>query len=117
MRPPRLRIAGRVAILSAMKRILALFALLALVIGPVAPAMAVPVVAEHCASMSAHHDRSKSDAASAHQCCVSAMPALPDRVAEVGRPLAMTPDEPVAVVPTFLLAQRPHIELRPPRTA
>jgi hypothetical protein len=117
MTAPRLPIATRRAILLAMKHFFALFALLALVIGPVAPAIAVPVVAEHCASMSAHHDGSKSDSASAHQCCISAMPSLPDRVAEVSRPLAMTPDEPVAVVPTLLLAQRPHIELRPPRTA
>ena len=95
---------------------LALFALLALVIGPVAPAMAVPVVTEHCASMDKHHQAPANDG-TAHQCCASAMPSLPDRVAEVRQPMAMAPDVPVPFVSTLLLATSPIIELRPPRSA
>ena len=100
-----------------MRIFLALFALLALVIGPIAPAIAMPVVAEHCASMAAHHGSPKSDAASQHQCCASAMPSLPDRVAEVAQPLLLAPQPPVAAVPTMALVARPIIDLRPPRTA
>lgn len=95
---------------------LALFALLALVIGPIGPAMAVPVVAEHCASMDQHHQVPANDAI-AHQCCTSAMPSLPDQVAEVRHPMAMAPDAPVSLVSTLLLATSPIIELRPPRSA
>ena len=95
---------------------LALFALLALVIGPVAPAMAMPVVAGHCASMDSHHQAPANDA-TAHQCCASAMPSLPDRVAEVRQPVLLAPQMPVAAVPTMALLARLIIELRPPRTA
>jgi hypothetical protein len=96
---------------------LALFALLALVIGPVAPAMAVPVVAEHCGSMAAHHDGPNNDVTGERQCCASAMPSLPDQVAEVAEPVRMAPETPVGVVPVLVLIARPQIELRPPRTA
>jgi len=96
---------------------LALFALIALVIGPLAPAMAVPVASEHCASMGTHHGSPTSDAAAGHQCCASAMPSLPDRVAEVVQRIPLAPQLPVAAVPTMSLTARPIIELRPPRTA
>ena len=98
------------------RKFLALFALLALVIGPVAPAKAVPVVAEHCASMDKHHQVPANDG-TAHQCCASAMPSLPDRVAEVRQPVLLAPQMPSAAVPTMALLARPIIELRPPRTA
>ena len=100
-----------------MRIFLALFVLLALVIGPVAPAMAVPVAAEHCTSMGSHHESPASGVLGEHQCCASAMPSLPDRVAEVRQPFALLPAMPSAVVPTLALTARLHIELRPPRTA
>ena len=99
-----------------MRFFLALFALVALVIGPLAPVMAVPVVSKHCASMGTHHGSPTRDAAAGHQCCASAMPSLPDRVAEV-QPIPLAPQLPVAAVPTMSLTARLLIELRPPRTA
>ncbi|MEO6247194.1 MAG: hypothetical protein ABIO85_01240 [Sphingomicrobium sp.] len=100
-----------------MRLLFALFALLTLTLTPLVPAVATTLAPDHCVAMSHHGNESSAVDASAHQCCTPAMPALPDRAAEVGLPSELAYAAPVATALTLTLSNRPQIELRPPRTA